>query len=141
MPYYPSKSEAVCRILHRPSASTAVSRVIDEPVPTATTFSTLVSHFRSPATLDMPTGTGETITALLGSIRLAIERKSDIEKAQPDGITAVYGTTSDVPGRLEGYPGVPGTSIYGRAGKVPVVSTGYWQVHRLHPSSLSSALT
>ena len=41
-------------------------------------FSTSSSDIGSPVFLDMPTGTGKTITSLLGSIVFAIERREDV---------------------------------------------------------------
>lgn len=102
----PIQIKAVRRIVHRPMATMNVTRQTRWDWPTTTTFSTPMSDLSSPVILDMPTGTGKTITALLGSILFAIERKAEIESVQPDSITAIPGT-SDVPGVAGKYPPPP----------------------------------
>ena len=96
------QTKAVCRILHRPSATMTVSSETYGATAGTATFSTPASDLRSPVILDMPTGTGKTVTALLGSILFAIERKVDIEQAQPDVVTVVSGPTN--PCELSKYP-------------------------------------
>ena len=93
-------------MLHRPSATVSVTSEYER------ISSTPVSDLRSPVILDM-TGTGKTITALLGSILFASERKVDIEKIHPEIVPAVTGVTdvTGVPGRDPSSPLVSGKCI------------------------------
>ena len=81
-------------------------------------FATSPSDIGSPVFLDMPTGTGKTITSLLGSIVFAIERKDDVlssilrttrKRGGVFEITGIPGVDPDIP---EEGPGGYGKCIF-----------------------------
>lgn len=72
--------KAVSRIVKRPSSTLTVTHA--DPNVKVQKYRTPDSDVMSPVILDMPTGTGKTITSMLGAILFAIERRWDIvEKA------------------------------------------------------------
>lgn len=74
----PIQATAVSRIVRRPSSTTTISRL--QPYQETKVYRTPISDVLSPVILDMPTGTGKTITALLGAILFAIERNQDMQQ-------------------------------------------------------------
>lgn len=74
----PIQNRAVCRIVKRPSSTLTLDPVNPHLVPK--TFRTPDSDVMSPVILDMPTGTGKTITSILGALLFAIERQSDMQQ-------------------------------------------------------------
>lgn len=91
----PIQARAVARIVKRPSSSLTLTPVNPAMVPKK--YRTPDSDIESPVILDMPTGTGKTITSLLGAVLFAIERKEDMgqKKALPPtplGLVEVTGT-------------------------------------------------
>ena len=74
----PIQTKAVSRIVYRPSSTVYLSPVSFDSSPS--TYRTPKSDVMSPVILDMPTGTGKTITSLVGAIVFAIERREDMKK-------------------------------------------------------------
>ena len=81
-------------------------------------FVTSTSDIGSPVFLDMPTGTGKTITSLIGSIVFAIERREDVlsktlrttrKRGGVFEITGIPGVDPDIP---EEGPGAYGKCIF-----------------------------
>lgn len=77
----PIQTKAVCRIVKRPSSTITVDPV--NPHVASKLFRTPDSDVMSPVILDMPTGTGKTITSILGALLFAIERQSDMQHKTP----------------------------------------------------------
>lgn len=90
-PLLPIQMKAVNRIIYRPEA-TVKFQPRPESTDTPRLFSTALSDLRAPVILDMPTGTGKTITAMMGCILFTIARKADMERGAFIGPT-VCGVT------------------------------------------------
>ena len=75
----PIQAKAVSRIVYRPSSTVYLTPVSFDSSPS--TYRTPESDVMSPVILDMPTGTGKTITSLVGAILFAIERREDMKKS------------------------------------------------------------
>lgn len=87
-PLLPIQMKAVSRIIYRPAATVKFTPpLVLAGAPPATLFETASSDLKAPVVLDMPTGTGKTITTILGCILFAIERKSDMERRPSTGAT------------------------------------------------------
>ncbi len=87
-PLLPIQVKAICRTVYRPS-STIDTSFLGRPT---RTFATPSSDIKAPVIIDMPTGTGKTITAIMGSVMYAIERKSEFDDANKV-VSSVFGMT------------------------------------------------
>lgn len=90
----PIQIKAICRIVRKPSST--ITTTPQYPEGAARMYRTPRSDVMSPVILDMPTGTGKTITSLLGAILFAIERREDMQKQcavspTPSGVVEVTG--------------------------------------------------
>lgn len=74
----PIQSKAVGRIVRRPSSTMTITPTARSCQ--ATVYRTPASDVLSPVIVDMPTGTGKTITAILGGVLFATERRVDMQQ-------------------------------------------------------------
>lgn len=74
----PIQIKAICRIVRRPSSTMTMSPRL--PDGKTRVYRTPRSDVMSPVILDMPTGTGKTITSLVGAVLFAIERREDMQQ-------------------------------------------------------------
>eukprot|EP00752_Nemacystus_decipiens_P015862 g14170.t1 len=69
---------AVSRIVKRPSSTLTLTPI--DPTLAPKKYRTPDMDVMSPVILDMPTGTGKTITSILGALLFAIERRGDMQQ-------------------------------------------------------------
>ena len=91
------QAQAVARIVKRPSSTLTLTPV--NPIMAPKKYRTPDSDIASPVIVDMPTGTGKTITSMLGVILFAIERREDMgqKRVLPPTSSGVVEVT-DTPG-------------------------------------------
>jgi len=92
----PIQAKAIYRVMYRPSSTLSFRRA-GGAIQTRT-YRTPYSDVLSPVIIDMPTGSGKTITATLGAVLFAIERKNDMKATvvlppTPTGATEVTGVS------------------------------------------------
>lgn len=97
----PIQTKAIYRVVYRPSSTLTFTR--SGPAQRGgpmqiKTYRTPYSDVLSPVIIDMPTGSGKTITAMLGAVLFAIERKDDMQATvmlppTPTGVAEVTGVS------------------------------------------------
>lgn len=99
----PIQAKAIYRVVYRPSSTLTFARAGPAHAGATGTLQTMTyrtpySDVLSPVIIDMPTGSGKTITAMLGAVLFAIERKDDMQATvmlppTPTGVAEVTGVS------------------------------------------------